>query len=170
MNYGTAEQEIADRLNGKFAENGIANLYEAAPMPENEKDAKAWYNKIEVARAAVQYIDSFYEPDKGLDKAYIEERAKFRVTLESRKLRGDGGIYTLIELVKLYLIGFKPSNADRLTVVKYALLQVDENSVQPYLEFECKTLNAELSGEDTEPVLSPGATFTQISFAEQFSN
>lgn len=170
MNYGIAEQEIAAWLNAKFEEINISHIYEAAPVPENEADAAAWYNKINKARATIEYLDSTYDPDSGNDTARIEERVRFKVTFESRIRRGIGGIYTIMELVKLFAIGFKPSNADRLTVVRGERHFVGENAIQLSIDLECKTLNLGLPEIIAAPPIEQGAVFKEAEFLERFHN
>lgn len=154
MNYGQAETEIANHLNQRFSENNQSNLYKASPIPETEAEGNAWYSQINIARVSVEYLESTYDPDTGNDIARIVERARFRTVFESRKRRGAGGVYTLLELTKLYLIGFKPSNADRLTVTRFGLLEVSENAFQMFLEFECRTLN--IQSETTDEIIIGG--------------
>lgn len=169
MNYGDAEEEIAQRLNSKFEASGISDLYLAAPVPETEAEARSWYNKIDIARASIEYIDSTYDPDTGNDTAHVVERARFKITFESRKRRGPGGVYKLMELAKLFLNGFKPSNADRLTPVKFERFIVDENAVQLSIDFECRTLNVELDPSEPSLPIEPGATYKELAVAEQFT-
>lgn len=170
MNYGTAEEEIAQRLNDVFTELGVSNLYEAAAVPDNEKAASDFYNQITKALVSVEYIDSNYDPDGGNDAANIVERAKFKLTFAGRKRRGSGGVYTLMELTKKYLIGFKPSNADRLTAVRFERHITEENGIQFSLDFECRTLNAEFEPQliIPDPALEPGAVYKEMEVQEEF--
>lgn len=153
MNYGIAEQEIVSRLTAFIAEQGKENLYEAALMPETEQQYTEFYSKFTKTRVVVQYIDSQYDPGNSAGVMVQEERARFRLTYEGRKLRGEGGIHNLMELSKLALVGYRLSNSDRISVAKYGLLEFEQGAWQPYLEFECKTLNVQLEDDNTEPPL-----------------
>jgi hypothetical protein len=153
MNYGIAEQEIVARITAYITELGKTDLYEAAVIPETEQQYTEFYSNFTKARVAVQYVDSQYDAGSSTGIALQEEKAKFRLTYEARKLRGEGGLYNLMEVTKLALVGYRPSNADRLTVAKYGLLEFEQGAWQPYLEFECKTLNVQLENDGVEPPL-----------------
>ena len=153
MNYGTAEQEIVDRLTAFIAERGKAAFYEASLMPETEQQYAEFYSKFTKARIVVQYVGSQYDSGNSTSMTVQEETAKFRLTFEAKKLRGDGGIHNLMEISKLALIGYKLSDSDHMTVTKYGLLEFEQGAWQPYLEFECKTLNVQLGDDSSEPAL-----------------
>lgn len=153
MNYGTAEQEIVNRLNTFIADQGKTAFYEAVLMPETEQQYTEFYSKFTKARVVVQYIDSQYDPGRSTGTMVQEERVRFRLTYEAKKLRGDGGIHNLMELSKLALVGYKLSDSDRIAVAKYGLLEFEQGAWQPYLEFECKTLNVQLEDDNTGPAL-----------------
>lgn len=153
MNYGVAEQEIVNRLNAFIGEQGKTNYYEAALMPETEQQFTEFYSKFTKARIVVQFIDSQYDQGNSTGIVVQEERARFRLTYEARKLRGEGGIHNLMELSKLALVGYRLTDSDRMIVVKYGLLEFEQGAWQPYLEFECKTLNVQLEDDNSDPVL-----------------
>lgn len=153
MNYGTAEQEIVTRLNGYIVAKGKTAFYEAVLQPETEQQYADFYSKFTKARTAVQYIDSDYQQNSSTGLAVQEEVVRFRLTFEARKLRGEGGIYNFMELTKLALVGFRLSDSDRLTLSKYGLLEFEQGGWQPYLEFECKTLNVQDFDDNELPVL-----------------
>lgn len=153
MNYAIAEQEIVNRLTAFIADQGKADFYEAALMPETENQYTEFYSKFTKARVVVQYVDSQYEPGNSTGVMVQEERARFRLTYEARKLRGDGGVHNLMELTKLALVGFRLSDSDRISVAKYGLLEFEQGAWQPYLEFECKTLNVQLEDDNSDPPL-----------------
>lgn len=150
MRYEVAEQEIVDRLNGMFAADNLTGFYEAWLIPDTEHDFKEFQKQFTKARVAVQYIDSSFLPNKSHSLVMQEENARFRLTLEARKLRGEGGLYKLIELCKLYLLGFQITNADRLRMVKYGQLEFEQNHIQPYLEFECTVMNMQVHEDFNE--------------------
>jgi hypothetical protein len=153
MNYGTAEQEIVSRLTAYIAEEGKTAFYEAALMPETEQQYTEFYSKFTKARVVVQYVDSQYDPGSSTGMMVQGERVRFRLTYEAKKLRGDGGIHNLMELSKLALVGYRLSDSDRISVAKYGLLEFEQGAWQPYLEFECKTLNVQLGDDNSGPAL-----------------
>lgn len=156
MDYEIAENEIVTRINEQIALNGVSNLYMADLMPETLAEFKTLYAKINKARAAVQFIDSKPLPSNNLGLITQEEIVKFRLSFDAKRLRGPGGLYAMQRLVKLVLIGWKLTDAiTPLTYVAYDMLQVEQNSFQPYLEFECKFVNVQQSpGESFNKQLS----------------
>ncbi|UAY56262.1 Gp37 family protein [Arachidicoccus terrestris] len=185
MNYGTAEEEISDRLNEKFiayaadfldevslSETGykgqpVSEFMEALPIPDTEKDFDKLKAKSDRGLVIAEYIDGTFDPDKGNDTARIMERARFRIIFSSPRRRGPYGIYTLIELVKLYLTGFAPSNADRLTPTKPGRIETENNAFQYYLEFECRTYN--MQQEYTDPEETIGEQLKRVAAEEEFT-
>lgn len=153
MNYGTAEQEIVNRLTAFIAGQGKSDFYEAALMPETEQQYTEFYSKFTKARVVVQYVDSQFDSGSSTGMMVQEERVRFRLTYEAKKLRGDGGVHNLMELSKLALVGYRLSDSDRISVARYGLLEFEQGAWQPYLEFECKTVNAQLEDDNTEAPL-----------------
>lgn len=168
MDYGVAEEEIASFLNSRFADYGAEGRCIAAPMPDNDAEMSEFNNRLDMGRVAVQYIDSNYEPDKGLDAARVEERVRFRLAFVSTRLRKEYGVYWLMAFAKKHLTGFKPSDADRLTVIKYEPVSFDQNNIQHSLEFECRTMISDYieSMPDWEKPI--GGPITSVGFVEEF--
>lgn len=156
MNYGTAEQEIVERINDYITGIDKDEFYEASLIPETEAQFTEFYSKFTKARVAAQYIDSQYDPGSAVGIVSQEEKVRFRLTFEARKLRGEGGLYNLMEITKLALVGYRLSHADRLTLVKYGLLEFEQGAWQPYLEFECKTMNIQVEDDLTEEAIGGG--------------
>lgn len=168
MNYGTAEQEIVNRLNAFIADQGMQTFFEAALQPETEAEFRTFYANFTKSRVAVQYIDSSFNPSSSNGIIVQEEKPKFRLTYEARKLRGEGGLYNMQELVVHALLGWRLTNADRLYLVKYGMLEFEQNAWQPYHEFECKTLLSQKHDDYTDE--SFGGNLQSVSFNEQFSS
>jgi len=153
MNYEAAELEIVNWLNEQFALNGVANLYEAALIPQTENEARTFYNTFSKARIAVGLIDLVPQPSTGGDIVTQEEIVRFRLTFEARKLRGAGGLYALIKLAKICLIGYRLTDAiNKLSLSKYGLLDFEQNGIQPYYEFECKIVNTQWFNDNPDDV------------------
>ncbi|WP_153799071.1 Gp37 family protein [Foetidibacter luteolus] len=167
MNYEVAELEIAARINEKLIAAGLQGSFVAVAIPDTEKAAQDVEKDIERGRVIVEHVDSTFDPDQGTDVSIVSERVKFRLSFLARSLRGPVSVYKLVELCKLYLVGFKLSNSERLVPVKHGRQQVEENQYQVYLEFECKTLNVQVD-ETPEPAI--GGPLSGISWEEQFNN
>lgn len=172
MNYGIAEQEISDRINTQFIELGLADKFFAAPMPETDTEAAVFEKQITKARCAVEYIDSSYEANSTMGAVRQVEKAKFRLTFESKKMRGDGGLYTMIERIKEFLIGYRLTNAEPLVVTSYGRLQFEPGVWMPFLEMECATLNNQAFEYEDGTVLLKEAKYIDQPkmFTTEFNN
>jgi hypothetical protein len=144
MNYEVAEGQIVTRLNSFFAEKNAADKFEAILRPDNTKDFTDFVNNITKTRLSVGLIEITPEASNSIGAATQEEVVRFRMELLSKNLRGPSGLFALMPLVKEALIGFKVSNASRLTFVKYGVEEFDTNVWTPYFEFECKAYNVQL--------------------------
>lgn len=167
MTYDIAEQEIVDQVNAYIVSSGQVALYEVALMPETEFDYKEFYSKFNKSRVAVEYKDSDYEENTSAGIVSQAENVKFRLTFESKKLRGPGGLYQFIGLVKKALIGFRLTDCDRLVLSEYSLLEFEQGAWQPYLEFKCKAMNVQFFDDNSEPDL--GGPLASVSSIEDFS-
>lgn len=152
MNYGTAEEEIAQRINDQFTALDLSDKYFAAPMPDTDKDVKDFEAQIIKARVAVEYMESSIDGDTALGNVRQYETVKFRLLFEAKKFRGEGGLYTMIAYVKKFLIGYKITDADPLTLSDMGKLVFEPGVWMPFLVFSCRTINAQ-SFENTEPAL-----------------
>ena len=144
MNFELAEQEIVNRLNAQILANNVSNLYEAVVIPETEQEFKAFHANFTKGRIAVEFIDLIPLPSNSVGKVAQEKTVRFRLSFESRKLKGPGGLYALYQIAEICLVGFKLTNAiDRLTLTKYGMLEFAQGGIQPYYEFECKAVHVQ---------------------------
>lgn len=155
MDYGVAEIEIAGRLNAWFSENDLSDKFEATPVPETVEEVEYWKANMRRGMIGVEYSDSNYDPDNGLDAVRVEERARFRLVYQAPRLRGELGVWRLIEHSKKAVIGFRPSDGGGLYPVKFGAYQAEQNGFQFYLDFECRTLNSEASATEPAPIGGP---------------
>jgi len=129
MNYETAEEQIRTRLAAKLGSN-----VEARVLPEDEAE----YGKIAVAkpRVTVSYKMSDFPTGERASKASSrtlgsfvsqEEQIVFEITMESRKLRGRNGLYDVLTKTKKALLGFTPSDCQKLQVLKFGFVERTES-------------------------------------------
>lgn len=104
------EKEITDRLQGIATEDLRIH---AAP----ESDAERPDPSSVRCNAFVMYAGSRYGEPRSTDHVSQDEFYQFAVVIETPYLRGDFGVYQVKKKVVDRLLGFKPSNSDRLTVV-----------------------------------------------------
>lgn len=164
MNYGILETDIVARLNQYFIDNSVSNLFEAVEIPENEGDYRKAFTK---SRATVQYLESDFDPSSSVNQVVQEEKVRFRVSFEARKLRGEGGIYQLMDLVKKSLIGYRPPNCERVTVYRYTVINFEQNLWQPALDFQTRAINVQAFEDEPDPI---GGNFVGLTGNETFNN
>lgn len=168
MNYELAEQSIVDRLNAWFGQKGLDVFFVAAVMPDTEQDLKDFEKNFTKARVAVEYQDSNYKFSNGLGCVKQDESVRFRLLYEARKMRGQGGLFTMLLETKNALIGFRlPGSTNALTVAGSGKQFFETGIALPYLDIQCDTVNVQAWEEDEEV----GGPFVGIGFPnEQFSN
>lgn len=158
MNYGLVEEEISQRINYKFNELDLCEKFFAAPMPDTEKEAKDFERQIQKTRVAVEYIDSDFSANSGMGAVRQEETAKFRLLFDGRKMRGEDGLFSMMDYVKKFIVGFAPSNGDAFTISAFGKLHFEPGVWMPYLDVETKTMNVQT--EAFEP--ATGGSFKSI--------
>lgn len=110
MNYGELEIEIVEAL--KPLEATIPEL-KVLEIPENEAGFKVPYTsgRVTVAYTSSDYVgykqqDSL--PSKSLDGVNQIDHTSFAIEIQSRRLRGADGIYTIFEEIRKLLLGYRP--------------------------------------------------------------
>lgn len=128
MNYELVEQQIADRLTTKLGIN-----FEVAVLPETEEEYKVAFGK---SRATVSYKASDFATEDRASKAASrglgafvtqEEHVIFEITLQSKKLRGAVGLYAMLEKVKRALVGYTPTDCQKMQILKFGFIERIEN-------------------------------------------
>lgn len=114
MNYGELEEAIVTRL-APLAQAG----HEVVSQPENQNDFKRTVNG---ARVTVGYVGSEFAKVSSTAQIRQEETPKFEVAIQARKLRGNGGLYSVIEAIRTLLIGFRPPHCERMRVMEIGLV------------------------------------------------
>lgn len=143
MNYGAVEIEIAARLTQRFADLNLSEKFHAAPMPETQNETTAFQAQAQKACVAVEFLDCNFGPDKGLGLVAQDETLKFRLYFEARKMRGVDGLYAMVDHVKKFLVGYKPTDCDPITLAAYGKLQFEPSVWMPYLDIQTQTMNVQ---------------------------
>jgi hypothetical protein len=172
MNYEAVEQELVTRLNGHFIANEIDQYFIAAVMPDTEADAKAFEALFPKSTVAVEYKESNYQKSNGLGHVKQDESVRFRLLCEARKMRGPGGLFTLIRECKNSLIGYRvQGSTNGLTVVNVGQQQFESGVWLPYIDIECNTLNVQ-AFEDSDEIGGPfkSITYPNEQFSSEFNN
>lgn len=150
MNYEESEQSIIDRL-VPFKDAGI----ELQALPEAQADFKRPFTK---GRIIIGYKGSKWA-DKILSAGHAvqNEEVIWEITLQSRFLRGDLGIYRLMALTIQALVGFQPANCDKMYCKEGGMTGSAnfEEGVWTYsLLMACSNINVEDFEEDLSVIFS----------------
>lgn len=150
MNYGTLETELVTRLTAYFLANHLEDLFEAVAIPQNEAEMQRPFQKSKVT---VQYFTSAYQPTKMLGGAVQSETITIKLLFETRNLRGDNGLYNLMEYAKRCLLGYKPANCTKALVLdKYDQVFYENNTLSTYLDLQTETENVMIPEPTDEPL------------------
>lgn len=152
MDYEVFQNEIVARLQPLLAV-GIS----AVRLPETESERTK--PQPTNAKFTVIYAGSEYEGSSSTAQNRNIEKVFVQLLIESTFLYGNKGIYSLINIAKKSLSGFKPSNCQRLEPVKHHSLGNDEvekiNNMWNYqMIFQTTTVSVEDFQEDLSLILS----------------
>jgi hypothetical protein len=133
MDYGALEIEIANRLQQKLQPQG----FDAIPLPETQAEySKPFTN----GRATVAFTSAKLDDPQSTGEISQYLVVTFSLSLQSRFLRGEKGIHKLSQLVKQYLLGFRPTDCDRLYHESHEFVRYEDGVWEHVMDFEAKTL------------------------------
>lgn len=148
MNYEQAEDDIYNRLL-PFEGADI----EVAKLPESQADFKRPYVK---AKFTIGYKGSKWKDPRSTSHISQEEEVIFEIAIQSRTLRGAKGVYTLKRLLTQALVGFQPTDCDRMYAKESGMTgdATLADGVWSYSAlFACTTLSVEDFEEDLTVIL-----------------
>lgn len=147
--YEMLENEIVARLQTLVTAGSAVQV-----MPETTEE----YTKppLDKGSIIVAYIGSDFDTTDGvpkmtsIDTSSTEEYLRVELTLRSRKLRGTGGIHDLRDKAQARLLGYRPSNYDKLKLRSFGYFAFSESVWAYKLVFWCKGFIAEVPDAVTE--------------------
>lgn len=114
MNYETLESEILARI---LPINIVNPSIAVERMPEVEADrSRPLPTK---AKITIIYAGSEYSLPQSTSYIKQDEKIFIQILIESTFLRGNTGIYNIIEVLKDLLLGFRPTNCLPIQAVKH---------------------------------------------------
>jgi hypothetical protein len=150
MNYEQAETDIYTRL---LPFQG-ANI-EVVKLPETQEDFKRPFAK---AKFTVGYKGSKWKDPQSTGHISQVEELLFEIAIQSRTLRGAKGLYSLKKLLTQALVGFTPTDCDKIYAKESGMTGVSEtlnDGVWTYCVIvACTTLSVEDFEEDLSVILS----------------
>jgi hypothetical protein len=174
MNYEQAEQDIADRL-APFVTAGVIDI---VLLPQNVSDFKRPFTK---GKITICYKGSKWQDPRSTAQISQEEEVMFQIEIQSRTLRGDHGIYLMKKALNQAIIGFAPTDCDRIYAKESGMTGVAEtlnDGVWTYsYVVACKSISVEDYEEDlsvllkkiTNNDLTTGGSFVVESPSESFN-
>lgn len=142
MDYGSLEVEIADYLNSKI-NIGVTKANElttCVPMPETEADFKRQFIG---QRVTVCFSEE--KPDKTKSTNYQGQPllVTFSVLVEAKLLRGERGVYQLVEKLKSLLIGYALTDCGDFGLTNHQYVDNEQGIFKHVLEFQCSALRVQ---------------------------
>jgi Gp37 protein len=149
MDYQAAEQDIIDRI-APFKTAAI----DIQILPENQVDFKRPFEK---AKITVAYKGSKWKDPASTGHMSQDEEVMFEFSIQSRTLRGDRGIYKVKALLIQALVGFAPTDCDKMYCKESGMTQAHttfEGGVWTYtLIMCCRNVSVEDFEEDLSVIL-----------------
>ena len=157
MNIEIIEASIVTQLQGTYTANALS--FSAVALPEVESEyRRAIQNPI----SFVVYIGSTSPGVRNTNASTQDRKLQFSVECLSRILRGDNGLYRMRDFVERSLMGFRPTNCDRLYLVKDDVTRGEDGIWAHVFQFECLTM---LVQDDlSDPVVVPSLKRVDLAF------
>lgn len=165
MNYEEIETDIVERLAPLTAAN-----FKAVIRPENEKEYDDAKKAIDKGCAFVGYSNGSFrattdKPElKTTDILVQTEVVNIELAFQCRKLRGNNGLFKMVEISKQLLLGYRPTNCTKLYMVRMEPPMFLEGLWTYTLMVAC---DAEIVEHDTEDL---GVLITRITLENEQLN
>lgn len=163
MNYETLQTDIAARL-AQINTNPSAPIADVQALPEAESN----YKRAAHDRPLITIFYTGSDYGKGnsdfnsisTDVVTQEESIGFQVNVEGKKLYGATGVYAILNVVQSLLLGFEPTNCDKIHFKRSALQRDEKDNTLFIFVLECIVKGYAV--EDAPPDTS--ALITQINY------
>ena len=146
MNIYTSQESIVTALAAAFT--ALNARWVAANLPEAQ-------NQYQIAvpneNVWVVYKGSTADPSSSTNQILQERKVSFAIEIYSRSLYDANGVIAIRDVVEQVLIGFKPTNCQRLYLIKDELTITEDRIWAHVLQFECKTVLVQK--EDSDPII-----------------
>jgi hypothetical protein len=147
MNYEQSELEIVGRLAPMTTGGNVI----VSPIPEILEDLKPVIKKPLIW---VSYNGTTYKFPNSTSSASSNATLSFEIIVQSRLLRGAQGCYTLMEAIKLLLVGFIPNGLQMLYLTDEELLKLDDKGTWNFRQlYSCQALQVQASGTALDVIL-----------------
>ncbi|MBV7529032.1 Gp37 family protein [Chitinophaga sp. sic0106] len=159
MNIYPIQQSIVAHLQQSFASVGVPFL--AKDLPEKEAD---FDRGVSVPNVYVIYSGSQADKSSSTNTIAQNRRLQFNVEVNARKLYGTTGLFVVRDIVEQALIGFLPTNCQRLYLIRDDISQTDDRDIWIHVfQMECVTML--IQKEENEVIIVP--SFQEIIAKEE---
>ncbi len=150
MFFEQLEKDIVTQLKFK-----LGNTIEVEVEPENEEKNKTPFAK---PRVTTLFDNSSFEKPNSTGYISQHETATLAIYIRCRALRGPLGIYTLAENVRRAIVGFAPTNWDKIWLLKFSFVKREENLWHYAVMISTKSQIVEDQPLETGPALVSSTT------------
>jgi hypothetical protein len=148
MNLYPSQESIVTKLAADLATADSEFL--AKDLPDSQADYDVAVKK---PIAYVIYAGSQALPSVAANVISQPRKLKFNVEFHSKKLYGQIGLFLVRDILEQSLVGFKPTNCGRLSLLKDDISKTEEGIWVHVYQFECETMLVQKS--DSDPVIVP---------------
>lgn len=148
MNIYPIQQSIVTKLASDLAV--ASSDFVAKDLPDSQNDYDVAVKK---PIAYVIYAGSQAIPSMTANVIAQKRNLHFNIEFHSRKLYGNQGLFLVRDVLEQSLIGFKPTNCQRMYLLKDDISKTDEGIWVHVFQLECETMLVQK--EDSDPVIVP---------------
>lgn len=120
-------------------------VFSIIPLPDNEADYKPQSPK---GMVYVAYDSSDFADTETLSKVVQDEKIKFSFEIHSKTRRGETGVLSIFETIRLKVVGLKLFGYDRMSLVSGSSLTGGANHWVYYAMFTTNTKISDVQPED----------------------
>lgn len=138
MNIEQIENEILDCLRGDADLNAIC---EPKLLPD---DLEEYSTPMRKSLATIVFSGEKFERNQSVSEISQHLALSFTISVQSRLLRGDNGVYAVAEKVKSILLGFRPSDCGPMTLDEHKFSGYQNAVWEHLITFSCSSLRSQL--------------------------
>lgn len=153
MNLYPSQESIVQHLQADFTAAETSFLAKDLPEAEVNYDA-GLKNPI----AYVVYVGSQADPSATTHTIAQPRKVRFNIEVHAKKLYGTSGIFSVRDVLEQSLIGFKPTNCQKLYLLKDDISKTEEGVWVHVYQLECQTMLVQK--QENDPIIVP--SFTEL--------
>lgn len=148
MNILLSQQSIVAHLAADFTTAGLPFL--SRDLPDTSKE---YEEGLIIPVAYVVYSGSTATGTVTSNTIAQPRKVRFNIECHGRVLYRANGLFVLRDVVEQSLVGFKPTNCQRLYLLSDEISQTDDKIWVHVYQFECETMLVQK--DESEPIIIP---------------